>query len=71
EAVILMLGGKVRYNVWNKLVKKELYTDNNIWFPDGYGMGEDMTMIKLFAFAKKVNYLPKALYHYVQLNEEA
>lgn len=71
EAVKLMLGGKVRYNVWNKLVKRKLYVDNNIEFPDGYGMGEDMTIIKLFAFAKNVGYLPKALYHYVQLNEEA
>ncbi|MCL1671872.1 glycosyltransferase family 2 protein [Elizabethkingia ursingii] len=71
EAVILMLGGKVRYNVWNKLVKRKLYVDNNIGFPDGYGMGEDMTMIKIFALADKVSYLQKALYHYVQLNEEA
>ena len=71
ETVKLMLGGKVRYNVWNKLVKRKLYTDNEIWFPDGYGMGEDMTMIKLLAFAQKVSYLPKALYHYVQLNEDA
>ncbi|WP_082695228.1 glycosyltransferase family 2 protein [Elizabethkingia ursingii] len=71
EAVILMLGGKVRYNVWNKLVKRKLYVDNNIEFPDGYGMGEDMTMIKIFALADKVSYLQKALYHYVQLNEEA
>ena len=47
KSVQLMLGGRIRYNVWNKLVKRELYTTNEIQFPDGYGMGEDMTMIKL------------------------
>lgn len=70
-ALKLLLGGKIRYNVWNKLVRRNLYQDNRISFPDGYGMGEDMTMIKLFAFAEKVSYVPKALYHYLQLNQEA
>lgn len=71
EAVKLILGGRIRYNVWNKLVKRSLYESQQIQFPDGYGMGEDMTMIKLFAVANKVSYLREALYHYVQLNEEA
>lgn len=34
-------------------------------------MGEDMTMMRLFARASKVVYLPKAFYHYVQLNTGA
>ncbi|MGN6065526.1 hypothetical protein, partial [Brevundimonas diminuta] len=67
----LMLSGKLKYNVWNKLVKRDLYFKNSISFPDGYGMGEDMTMIKLFSYANKISYLPKALYHYVQMNNEA
>ncbi|MGV6943849.1 glycosyltransferase family 2 protein [Sphingobacterium kyonggiense] len=71
KLIKLMLSGKLKYNVWNKLVKRELYLDHDIRFPDGYGMGEDMTMIRLSAAAKKVSYLPKGLYHYVQLNNEA
>lgn len=71
EVVKLMLGGRLKYNVWNKMVKRNLYSENDIWFPDGYGMGEDMTMIKLFAVASRVSYLNLALYHYVQLNNEA
>lgn len=71
ELIKLMLSGKVKYNVWNKLVKRDLYLDHDIRFPDGYGMGEDMTMIRLSAVAKKVSYLSQALYHYVQLNNEA
>ena len=66
-----LLGGRLKYNVWNKLIKRTLYIDNGIYFPDGYSMGEDMTMIKLFACANKISYLPVGVYHYVQLNNEA
>lgn len=71
EVVKAMLGGSMKFNVWNKLVKHRLYQENGIDFPSGYGMGEDMTMIKLCACAKKVTCLPKAYYHYVKLNSEA
>ena len=66
-----LLSGKIKYNVWNKLVKRSLYTENGITFPDGYAMGEDMTMIRLAACAKSVSYVSKAFYHYVQLNTNA
>lgn len=71
DALKGMLSGVMKFNVWNKLVKRKLYTDSNITFPAGYGMGEDMTMMRLFARAEKVVYLPKAFYHYVQLNTSA
>lgn len=66
-----LLGGNMKYNVWNKLVKRSLYTDNNITFPAGHAMGEDMTMIRLAACAKSIAYVPKAFYHYVKLNANA
>lgn len=65
------LSGAIKYNVWNKLVKRSLYTDNGIIFPDGHSMGEDMTMIRLAACAERVKYFPEALYHYVQTNAAA
>lgn len=68
EALQGMLAGAMKYNVWNKLVQRSLYEENGIRFPEGYGMGEDMTMIRLCACAQQVVYLPKALYHYVRLN---
>lgn len=71
EALRGMLTGRMKYNVWNKLVKRQLYTDNDIWFPAGYGMGEDMTMMRLFACANSVTYVSRALYHYVKVNGEA
>lgn len=66
-----LLGGNMKYNVWNKLVRRSLYTDNDITFPAGHAMGEDMTMIRLAACAKSVAYVPKAFYHYVKLNANA
>ena len=71
EALKGTLGGAMKYNVWNKLVKRSLYEENRISFPEGYSMGEDMTMIKLIACAKKVCYLPNAYYHYRKVNSES
>lgn len=71
EALKGMLSGAMKYNVWNKLVCRQLYVDNQILFPSGYGMGEDMTMIRLFACAQKVAYIPGGFYHYVKLNNNA
>ena len=63
-----MLYGRMKYNVWNKLARRSLYTDHDITFPAGYAMGEDMTTIFLFSYAHKVAYVSKALYHYVSNN---
>lgn len=68
EALKGMLSGSMKYNVWNKLVRRSIYTENGIRFPEGHNMGEDMTMMQLFACARTVRYLPKAYYHYVRLN---
>lgn len=71
EALAAMLSGDLKYNVWNKLTRRDLYTTNGIAFPDGYGMGEDMTMVRLMACARRVASLPKPFYHYVRTNAEA
>ena len=63
------LAGTMKYNVWNKLVKKDLY--NQITFPEGHPMGEDMTMIAVAMGATKCVHVPKALYHYMRTNSEA
>lgn len=71
KALQALLHGTMKYNVWNKLVRRSLYVDHNISFPEGHGMGEDMTMILLFAQARSVTYLPYPTYHYVRQNENA
>lgn len=70
-ALKAMLGGAMKYNVWNKLVRRRLYVEHKIEFPAGYGMGEDMTMMLLFAHAGKIWHLDRALYHYVKDNNSS
>ena len=65
------LAGSTKYNVWNKLIRRDLYERSGIRFPAGHGMGEDMTVIMLTTYAKNVAYVPEALYHYVKLNMNA
>ena len=65
------LAGTMKYNVWNKLVKKELYERNGLVFPEGHPMGEDMTMIAVAKEACKCVHVPKALYRYMKTNSGA
>lgn len=66
-----MLSGKLKYNVWNKLIRRDLYVQNKISFPDGHPLGEDMTMVRLAVCARSVAYVPCAFYHYVKLNSNS
>ncbi len=71
EALKGIFSGRMKYNVWNKLIKRELYLRNSIFFPKGHGMAEDMTIICLFACARRVAYVPQAYYHYRRTNDHA
>lgn len=50
---------------WNKLYRKSLFIDNNIWFPEGKKHEDALTTYKLLSKAKRVGYIPDALYGYV------
>ena len=65
------LGGRMKYNVWNKMIRRSLYTQTGLSFPEGHPMGEDMTVIMLTAEAQRTAHVPEALYHYVKLNTGA
>lgn len=71
DCIRAMLSGKMKFNVWNKMVRSSLYSDHGTCFPMGRSMGEDLTMIKLFCNANKIVYLPRAFYHYQQTNPNA
>lgn len=52
--------------VWNKLIKRQLFINNNIKFPEEVFHQEDyITMIKLTYYAKKIMFLKEAFYDYV------
>lgn len=64
------LSGTAKYNVWNKLIKRELY--HGVVFPiDHKKGGEDMIMLGVLSKARRVAYVPEALYHYVKTNSSA
>lgn len=64
----LFLGEKRGFPaIWNKLVKKNIYTKNNISFPEGISIGEDLaTTVFLIYFSNKIIKLNKAYLHYIQ-----
>lgn len=70
-AVRAMLSGAMKYNVWNKLLSRQLYDRADIQFPSADGMGEDLTMVCLMACASKVAHVPQPLYNYVKTNTAA
>lgn len=64
-----VLTGEVHSSLCNKLIKHRLYFDNNIFPIEGLNMREDLSiMFRLLYFAKKIAYIPKPFYNYVQTN---
>lgn len=64
------LAGAMKYNVWNKLIKRSLY--DGVVFPvDHRKGGEDMIMLNVLSKATKLAHVPEALYHYVNVNSGA
>lgn len=59
-----MFSQEVPFMVWNKMIRKELYF-KDITYPS-HTHAEDMCLIlQLSYYAKKVSYLPRALYYYI------
>ena len=70
ECMKQVLVGKVHGSVCNKLIRRSLYVDNNIYPTEGLNMCEDLSVIyRLLFFANKLAYLPEALYNYDLRNE--
>lgn len=77
------LSGRMKYNVWNKLVSRSVYersatlfaadgaSDATALFPEGHSMGEDMTMILIALSATRTVHVPEPLYHYMRTNPAA
>lgn len=49
-----------------KLVKKSIFTEHNIWFPEDYRYAEDLTISGgIFSVAQRVAIVPESLYIYI------
>lgn len=72
QCIKAMISEQMHAGLWNKLYAMRLFKAHNIRFPVGYNIWEDMLVnVQLFYWAKKVSYLPKAYYHYVQYNADS
>lgn len=69
ELLSQILVGKVHSSVCNKLIKRSLYFDYNIFPIEGLDMREDLSVIfRLLCFTKKIAYIPQPFYYYQQSN---
>ena len=66
DALLHSLIGPLHYNVWNKLIRRRVFEKNNIIFPEGYSMGEDMTIMMILACATRVGKAEGCFYYYVK-----
>jgi len=72
QALLAMMQGTMRWNLWLFLVRRSLYLNHNICFVPGMDMGEDMSvMLQLFLHAEGLSFVNKPLYHYGQSNEQS
>ena len=53
-------------NVWNKIIRRCLLTDHDIYFPDRLWFEDLYTMPKLYYYAQRVVYVPRAWHRYLQ-----
>lgn len=60
-----IMAGKIQGFLWNKLIKRSLYTQNNIYPIIGIDMWEDINIIcKLATQAHSIGYVAAPYYHY-------
>lgn len=60
-----LMSGKLQAFVWNKLIRRSLYYDNNIFPIIGIDMWEDMDIIcKLASKTDRISYINKPFVHY-------
>ena len=65
--VLYDIFGKIHGSTCNKLIRRKLYSEYNIRFPESISFCEDQYVIAAFLKHNiKILYLPKAFYHYVR-----
>lgn len=69
QYLVDILEAKVYPAVFNKLVKRQIYIDHNIFPTEGINLGEDLIVTpRLIYYANIITKVDEAFYHYVQYN---
>ena len=63
---LLVQQGNMEIIAWNKIYKKGLFLDNEIWFPEGMNYEDCLTTYKVLSFSNRVAYVSESLYVYVE-----
>lgn len=64
-----LITGEMQGMLWNKLIKREIFSKNQIRFLAGSNLGEDRNvLIKVLFYCNRIVHLQEPLYHYMQLN---
>ena len=64
RSIRAFLIGKYPWSLWNKLIKRSTYTNNDIIFPKD-SMGEDRVLcMQCVFYCEKISYIPKSYYFY-------
>lgn len=71
NATIDVILRKARHTIWGLLIKRSLYSDNNIRTIEGCNMGEDYQVVpRLYYYANKIAY-SDAVYYYNKTNDSS
>lgn len=69
QYLVDILEGRLYPAVFNKLVKRQIYTDHGIFPTEGINVGEDLIVTpRLVYYANTITKVNDAFYHYVQYN---
>ena len=69
EMIKRLLSGQVFPSLWVSIIKRNIITDNNLHFPTGLNMGEDLLFnVKSYYYSNKIASVEKAFYHYRHSN---
>jgi len=72
EYSLQLIKKKVPYELWGRMTRRCLYTDNDIRCLPGVNIGEDFQVTtRLAYYANKVKSIPKFLYHYNCCNQQS
>lgn len=72
DFIIDMIRPSIHHTIWGRLIRKSLYTDNNIQAKEGVNIGEDLqVMTQLSYYSKKNESVWDVIYYYDCTNENS
>lgn len=72
ELIKGLLDGRILTVLWGNLIRRRLFTDNNVSFIEGWDIGEDMlALVKVVYFSKTISVEQSVLYYYDNTNENS